>query len=555
MKNFLKNNLLNYFPILLLSFICVSIHVLFCNIGPIYKYIISFDNFFELKSILFNIAIFIILTSLAFSILFSLNVFLTKIIIFISNFIGSIYTYYSLHFGFEINDQIIISALFFSESNDIFSSFDFYIFIYVFLLFSISTFAILFCLKKLKIKSKFSLKIKDLRNILIENLAQKVFAIIFLALILCFFLNDIFYTMNRYKTVSEQIMPSYFISRYDLIIMNYKNKNSRKLHDYQDYQFYFEEKNKNPLMVIIVIGESLRSDRLSINGYERQTTPQLEEIDNLFAFKDVLSCSTLTSVSLPCFLTDEVQENWFDRFIISDYKPKHSIAQIFKNLGFYSTLLTTVDKDYGVFMNHNFHNPDTTFLASDLRQNVMSQNNDFSDMMIVEALNDKIEKNLVFVLGTRGSHREYYSNYTRQFAKFKPDIGHSIEHINNSYDNSVFYFDNFLASIVKKFQDKNAILFYVSDHGESLGENGIFLHGAAIKNAPKEQRMVPMIFWMSDQFIKNNKQKYWNLKKAHNLNKIGKNNIKHDHFFHSVLGCAGIKSKLDKIDKNLNLCS
>jgi KDO II ethanolaminephosphotransferase len=145
-------------------------------------------------------------------------------------------------------------------------------------------------------------------------------------------------------------------------------------------------------------------------------------------------------------------------------------------------------------------------------------------------------------------------NYTRDFAKFEPDIGHSLEEINNSYDNSVLYFDNFMSKLIEKLQDKNAIIFYVSDHGESLGENNVFLHGAILENAPKEQRMVPMMIWMSEKYKNNNKKNYLNLQNNSFLNSKDNLNIKHDHFFHTILGCLNIKSQNNKNFEALNLC-
>ena len=138
----------NYIRILILSLFCTLIHVFWCNFGGISKYISSSSNIFET---ILDISLCIFLISIALSLLFSINSFLTKIFIISSNLIASLYTYYSLHLGIVINDQIIISALFFPDSNDVTSSFDWLIFVYGIFLLSTSTIAILFVEKKLKI--------------------------------------------------------------------------------------------------------------------------------------------------------------------------------------------------------------------------------------------------------------------------------------------------------------------------------------------------------------------------------------------------------------------
>jgi KDO II ethanolaminephosphotransferase len=109
--------------------------------------------------------------------------------------------------------------------------------------------------------------------------------------------------------------------------------------------------------------------------------------------------------------------------------------------------------------------------------------------------------------------------------------------------------------LVNKLKDSNAIIFYASDHGESLGEGDVFLHGAPLETAPREQRRVPMIIWMSDKFIKSNQKNYANLKKANELNRAEKLEVKHDHFFHTIIGCLGIKPTKKIENSDLNLCN
>jgi KDO II ethanolaminephosphotransferase len=358
----------------------------------------------------------------------------------------------------------------------------------------------------------------------------------------------------KLKTVLEQLMPSFILTQSSEIKLMYKSSKNYDLEGYDQYQFKLKDNNKNkdPLIVVIFIGESLRSDRLSINGYKRETTPKIQQIPNLFAFKDVLSCATTTAPSLLCMLTDEMQDQFISKFHDGSYQKKYSVAKVFKDLNFDVTVLSNANKDSGIYNYKNFHSPNKIITAHELRQKHMTKINDFGDLILLEEINNKVEKNSLYVLGTRGSHREYYSNYPRQYAKFEPDLGHSIEEINNSYDNTVVYFDIFMDKLVTKLKNENAIIFYSSDHGESLGENNVFLHGLPLNVAPKEQRNIPMMIWMSDKFIAQNTNQFNALKHNHKLHQANKLAIKHDHLFFTIVGCVNFESS--KIKDTLNLC-
>jgi len=556
MDKIFKYNSQYYLKILILSFVCVVIHLFWCNFGGI-KHYFSHHNDSNLFKTILETTLYVIAISSFLSVLFSLNIFLTKIIVTIFNFIGAIYTYFVIHLGIILNEQIIISILFYLEENDVTSSFDCWVFAYTLTIFIIATLIIFYIEKILKIKSEWSLGFIKIKQIFLNNCCRFLFAIIFTILSALSFHKDIFLHAHKIKTLSEQIMPSYFLIKYQELGQLDQSTKNKTLKGYEEYGFINNNKsplNNEPIIAIIIVGESLRSDRLGINGYYRNTTPKIAKIPNLFTFKDVLTCATSTSASLLCMLTDESQDNWMEKFSNLKNDKKYSVAKIFKDLGFNISVISSANKDYGINIYANFHSPDKIIMASELRKKYVSKINDHGDLLIVEELNNNVNQDHLYILGTRGSHREYYSNYPREYAVFKPDLGHSLENIANSYDNTVVYFDSFIDKIINKFKSQNAILFYVSDHGESLGENGVFLHGAPMDIAPPEQRRVPMIVWMSDKFIKSHKNQYQSLKNSHQLNRDNKLQVKHDHFFYTILGCMNIKSSKLKTDANLNLC-
>lgn len=553
MKISFKRNSKSFASTIILSFLCVLIHIFICNYGGIFNFITNQQN--NIISIIFDILLSSVLIGIVLSFLFSINFFFTKILILVANFIALIYSYFVVHLGVLINEQIIISALFYGEGNDFFSAFDSWIYLYVLPLFFLTSWLISSLQKKFNLNSDFKLNKVFILHYAQNIITKVTYNLIAILLLIILVNTNLYIAIYKLKTLSEAMMPSYLFAQYNEIKLMYKSSKNLNLQGYEHYQFKNNGKNNEPLLVVILIGESLRSDRLSINGYYRKTTPNLAKIPNLLSFKDVLSCATSTSASLLCVLTDENQDEWMAKFSQSIHQKKYSVAKIFKDLGFEIIVLSSANKDSGIYIYKDFHAPNKIVMASELRKKYLSKYNDFGDIILLEELNTNITKDSVFVLGTRGSHREYYSNYPREFAKFTPDLGHSYEQIQNSYDNTVLYFDNFLSKVIEKLKNNNAVIFYVSDHGESLGENGIFLHGTAIENAPDEQRKVPMIVWMSDKFIKNNPNEFVKIKKNNKLNREGKLSVKHDHFFHSILGCTKIKSQNSVSNPNLNLCN
>ncbi|CAF0761432.1 unnamed protein product [Didymodactylos carnosus] len=180
--------------------------------------------------------------------------------------------------------------------------------------------------------------------------------------------------------------------------------------------------------------------------------------------------------------------------------------------------------------------------------------NDYDGKMlpyIEQFLGDSKGKKLI-VVHTSGSHWNYSARYPKEFQKFTPGCNKvaksdpstcTIEGLINDYDNSILYTDFFLFSLVELLKNNNGFLIYVSDHAESLGENGYYGHGGPLI---PEQTTIPFIVWVSDPF----KIRHLELVKA--IETHSGSELSHDYVFHSILDCAGIQAKV--IDKNLSIC-
>jgi lipid A ethanolaminephosphotransferase len=260
--------------------------------------------------------------------------------------------------------------------------------------------------------------------------------------------------------------------------------------------------SKNELM-IMVVGETARFDRFSLNGYKRLTNPELAKQD-VVSFSNVASCGTSTSVSVPCM---------FSVLGRKDYKKEKALHM--------ENALDVLAKN-GVEVLWRDNNSDSKGVATRLKYEDFKSptlnpvcHGECRDIGMLSGLDEFIQskkgKDILIVFHQMGNHGpEYYRRYPKEFEKFKPmcmtgDIRNcSQEEVDNSYDNAILYTDYFLSEVInflKKYDDNyRTAMFYVADHGESLGEHGFYLHAAPYMIAPKEQTHVPAILWLGKNF-------------------------------------------------------
>lgn len=310
-----------------------------------------------------------------------------------------------------------------------------------------------------------------------------------------------------------------------------------------------------PQVIVLVIGESARADHFGLNGYERDTTPLLRQVKNLVNFKQTSSCDVWTRIAVPCMLTRATEANK------SAIYSETSLISMFKGLGFATAWFGAQNAiDHPLI--DIIHEAD----SYNMLESRQFLDNTIKDEELLPLMDKALEDQsgpVLIVLHTFGSHWQYSARYTPEFEKFTPACAMSLsrhydaatqiseikecagnqEALVNSYDNSILYTDYILDQVIRRLQDKNALMMYTSDHGESLGENGRYLHG--YETAP-DNRAVPMFWWASDDFIAANPERWQNLVKKSDAPSS------HDVIFHSVPDCAGVTSPM--IDPALSLC-
>lgn len=310
---------------------------------------------------------------------------------------------------------------------------------------------------------------------------------------------------------------------------------------------------KAPVRVmVLVVGETARAESFSLNGYGRLTNPQLSQLDVL-NFSKLASCGTETAVSVPCMFSGMPRQH-YDAALASHREGLLDIAQ---RAGYE---VTWINNNSGC--KHTCDRVNTYEVPAALKQKWCATGSCFDDILL-DSLDSYLKqlalqpqpKNQLIVLHQMGSHGPaYYKRYPDQFKKFTPTCDTnaiqncSHDHLINSYDNTIVYTDHILASIIARLQQQTRFqtgMWYLSDHGESTGEHGLYLHGAPYILAPSQQTRVPMILWFSKSWQQPGMLSC--LKQQVDLPRS------HDNLFPTLLSVLNIKSQV--IDPKFNMLS
>jgi lipid A ethanolaminephosphotransferase len=301
-------------------------------------------------------------------------------------------------------------------------------------------------------------------------------------------------------------------------------------------------------LIILVVGETARADRFSLNGNSRNTNPLLSK-ENVVSFTNVASCGTSTAISVPCMFSIDGK----DKFDLSKFKHKENLLDVIGKTGISILWRDNNSSSKGVadrFAYEDFTTPKNNPVCDP----------ECRDIGMLKGLDEHISKqkkgDIVIVLHQMGSHGpSYHERVPEAFQKFKPICKTNQldkctnEEISNAYDNTILYTDYFLSEVIKflkKYDNRfETSMLYVSDHGESLGEFGVYLHGMPYSLSPKGVTNVPLILWFGKKLIKTQNLDMDLLRRQRN--KI----ISHDEVFHTVLGVLEVQTNIYKKEKDL----
>jgi lipid A ethanolaminephosphotransferase len=297
--------------------------------------------------------------------------------------------------------------------------------------------------------------------------------------------------------------------------------------------------NYKPLVLFVVVGETARAADFQLGGYARATNPELQGRSDIVYFDHATSCGTSTAVSVPCMFShlprarfDVDQADRYTNLLDTLLKADFSVEWRDNNAGCKGVCARVVQATYRG-ESDPVHCPNSycydEVMLSDLAARL-----------------ETLQQDAVVVFHAIGSHGPAYTErYPPQFEVFKPACRSNElqrctkEQVVNAYDNSIVYTDHVLAALIGRLQAGanrfDSVLLYASDHGESLGEQGIYLHGMPYAFAPRVQKEVPMLFWASSGYAE---------RMGLNMSCVRARShdaVSHDNLYHTVLGALAVR--------------
>lgn len=368
------------------------------------------------------------------------------------------------------------------------------------------------------------------------------------ALVAAFYYADLASIFREHRPIRFTIVPHNYVTGLRAYFKQHQVINNEPLQKYGEDAQRLPSTGK-PKLLVMIVGETARAESFGLQGYARNTTPELAKLPITY-YSNVSSCGTATAVSLPCL---------FSGFTRKDYdakvaKNREGLLDILKRSGY---AVSWLDNNSGC---KGACDRIERVPLLESRKEAWCVKGECRDDLLIESfakhLADAPVQDRVIVLHQEGSHGPaYYLRYPKAFERFTPTCNSNAlqsctqQQVINTYDNTIAYTDHIIASAIKTLaQDPrySSALLYVSDHGESTGERGLYLHGAPYLFAPSQQTHVPMLTWVSPNFGASEPARAACLSRRH------ADELSHDNVFHSMLGLAGVRTAVHNTELDMS---
>jgi lipid A ethanolaminephosphotransferase len=385
------------------------------------------------------------------------------------------------------------------------------------------------------------LRVQTKKKAVLRRLGSLMLALVAITFVVAMQYQSYASLVRNNREIRLMIMPSSIIGA----VHSYAKEKLKSTESFQqvglDAKLQAEAKpSDRKKLLVLIVGETARSMNFSLNGYERLTNPMLAS-RSILSFANVSSCGTATAVSVPCLFQEVGKDNWKNEFATS----REGLLDVLQRAG-----VNVLWRDNNSGCKSTCDRVNTQDLSHEL-DNKLCQNGECFDEILLSGLQGYLDNvtnnNSVIVLHMKGSHGPAYSKrYPPTFEKFTPVCNTSQldqcsdDSIVNAYDNSILYSDHVVSKVVDMLAANSgrfdSAMLYVSDHGESLGEKGVYLHGLPYAMAPKEQTQVPMLLWMAPRLAERQQIS------ESCLAAMTSSPLSHDNVFHSVLGLIGVNT-------------
>lgn len=247
-------------------------------------------------------------------------------------------------------------------------------------------------------------------------------------------------------------------------------------------------------VVVLVIGESARKANFQLYGYQRQNNPLLSKQEGLKVYQAV-SCATYTTAGTKAILEPENSDDLYELLPNYAFRTGADVSWRTSNWG-----------EPPIHIDE--------YLTNEQLGEQYPGENIYHDGILMKGLRERIESSpknkVLIVIHTSTSHGPKYTDkYPKEFEAYKPvarNVEEGVKNLDrlvNAYDNTILYTDFLLDSVINTLRamtDWKSAMIFISDHGESLGENKMFMHGLPMKLAPKVQYEIPFFVWLSDDY-------------------------------------------------------
>lgn len=349
---------------------------------------------------------------------------------------------------------------------------------------------------------RFGPRYQGFTHSLLCNSATAVAALIMVAASISMFSSQYASFFREHKQVRYYISPAYpLYSALQLAASSLPKSAPLPFQSLKAVANILERPSAHAELIILVVGETARADHFSLNGYARNTNPALAKIDRLISYSQIESCGTSTAISVPCMFSYSSH----DSFNVESAGNTENGLDLLQTAGVNVLWRDNNSDSKGVADRvtfEDFRSPERNPIC----------NPECRDIGMLDGLQSYVDGrtgDILIVLHQMGSHGPAYAQrYPAEFETFTPacQSGELSEctqqEIINAYDNTILYTDFFLSKVIAFLQSNSnrfeTSMFYVSDHGESLGESGVYLHGMPYSFAPSAQTHVPVLAWIGE---------------------------------------------------------
>lgn len=359
------------------------------------------------------------------------------------------------------------------------------------------------------------------------------------------FVGDYLSLVREHRELKQTLAPLNFISAFASYMSKSTLSRSRTIERFGDdaRRATRATATNRKRLFVVAVGETARWDHFALNGYARPTNPGLSKVGDLVNFPLAYSCGTDTAQSVPCMFSGLGKED----FTNDKAAARENLLDILKRTGVDVLWRENQAGCKGVC------DRVTTETLTGLRHPVFYIRSENLDEILVDDLDQriaKLDRDTVIVLHMMGSHGPaYWKRYPEKFEAFKPPCKEAQfsrctnAEIVNAYDNTILYSDHVLAKLIDKLarasgHGVDAGMIYMSDHGESLGEGNMYLHGMPYALAPEGQIHIPMVLWLAASL-----REALGVDQACMLKRTAER-VSHDNLFHSVLGVMDVATRV-----------